>query len=126
MRHRGQAARNVPGADPAYEGLLVRLAQLSSGDDGLRRRREEKTVSPASYMFEGCALAWRLDGAGPPLVMIEGTGSYGTSANPLIDRLQKRYTCLSFDNRGLGASQPAGKELTVRQMARDALALMTH
>ena len=34
--------------------------------------------------------------------------------------------CLSLDNRGVGASVPAGKEVTVPQMARDTLALMDH
>src|SRR5579863_6773364 len=79
--------------------------------------------------FQGCRLAWRIEGAGPPLMMIQGVGAQGTAPNPLVEILQKHYTCLSFDNRGIGASQPVANEpmgmpLTVEQMAADALALM--
>jgi len=62
--------------------------------------------------FQGCRLAWRIEGAGPPLLMIQGVGAYGTAPNPLLELLKKHYTCLSFDNRGIGASQPAGMRLT--------------
>ncbi|HXG49557.1 MAG TPA: alpha/beta fold hydrolase, partial [Methylomirabilota bacterium] len=34
------------------------------------------------------------------------------------------YQCLTFDNRGLGRSQPPGGTLSIGQMAADALALM--
>lgn len=79
-----------------------------------------------TFQFEGCPLAYRIDGAGPPLVMIQGVGAYGTSPNPQIDLLMGRYQCLTFDNRGVGASVPAGKPVTVPQMARDTLALLDH
>jgi len=41
-----------------------------------------------------------------------------------VEILKKQYTCLTFDNRGIGASQPIGVRLSVEQMAADALALM--
>jgi len=77
-----------------------------------------------SLDFQGCRLAYRVDGSGPPLVMIQGVGAQGTSPNPQIERLAKHYACLSFDNRGIGASQPVGGPLTSTQMAKDTLALM--
>jgi pimeloyl-ACP methyl ester carboxylesterase len=58
--------------------------------------------------------------------MIQGVGAHGTAYNPQVEILKAHYTCLTFDNRGIGASQPAARELTVQQMARDALALMDH
>jgi len=67
-----------------------------------------------------------MEGAGPPLVMIQGVGSYGTAYNPQVEILKEHYSCLTFDNRGIGASQPAAKKLSVPQMARDTLALMEH
>jgi pimeloyl-ACP methyl ester carboxylesterase len=79
-----------------------------------------------TFEFEGCPLAYRLDGEGPPLVMIQGVAAYGTSPNPQIEILKHHYECLSFDNRGIGASQPAAREVSVPQMARDTLALMQH
>ena len=78
------------------------------------------------FEFEGCKFAYRIEGAGPPLVMIQGVGSYGTAYNPQVEILKEHYACLTFDNRGIGASQPAAKKLSVPQMARDTLALMEH
>lgn len=83
-------------------------------------------IQRGSLEFQGCHLAWRIDGTGPRLVMIQGVGAAGTSPNPQIERLAKHYSCLSFDNRGIGASQPAGRKLSVAQMAADTAALMDH
>ena len=58
--------------------------------------------------------------------MIQGVGAHGTSWNPQVEILKASYNCLTFDNRGIGASQPVGMKLTVHQMAADALALMDH
>ncbi len=41
-----------------------------------------------------------------------------------MEALAERYTCLSFDNRGMGQSQPAGARITVEQMTEDAAALL--
>jgi aminoacrylate hydrolase len=76
--------------------------------------------------FQGCRLAYRIDGAGPPLVLIQGVGAHGLGWNPQVETLRRHFACLTFDNRGIGASQPAGEQLTVEQMAADALALMDH
>ncbi len=74
--------------------------------------------------FQGTRLTYRIDGSGPPLIMIQGVGAHGTILNPQIEILSEHYQCLSFDNRGIGASQPAGKPLSTQQMATDVLALM--
>jgi pimeloyl-ACP methyl ester carboxylesterase len=80
-----------------------------------------------TFEFQGCRFAYRITGKGPPLVMIQGVGAFGvTDSNPQVQILEKHYTCLTFDNRGIGASQPAGMDLTVTQMAIDAIALMDH
>jgi pimeloyl-ACP methyl ester carboxylesterase len=79
-----------------------------------------------TFEFQGCRLAYRIQGTGPPLIMIQGVGAYGTAWNPQIEILEKHYTCLTFDNRGIGASQPPATHLSVGQMAADTLALMDH
>jgi pimeloyl-ACP methyl ester carboxylesterase len=38
--------------------------------------------------------------------------------------LQSDFRCVTFDNRGMGQSQPAGAEITVSQMAEDTLTVM--
>lgn len=78
------------------------------------------------FEYRGCNFAWRIEGAGPPIVIIEGVGAYGTSPSPLTAILKNRFTILSFDNRGIGASQPATAPLTIEQMSDDTLALMDH
>jgi pimeloyl-ACP methyl ester carboxylesterase len=65
-------------------------------------------------------------GSGPPLLNIQGVGVYGSSPAPLTEILKDRFTILSFDNRGVGRSQPAAAKLSVPQMTRDTLALMDH
>jgi pimeloyl-ACP methyl ester carboxylesterase len=77
-----------------------------------------------TFAFKGCRLAYRIVGKGPPLVMIQGAGAYGLGWNPQVEILAKHYTCLTFDNRGVGKSQPAGMPLSVEQMAADVDALM--
>jgi pimeloyl-ACP methyl ester carboxylesterase len=77
-----------------------------------------------SVEFEGCRFAWRVDGAGPPLVIIQGVGACGTSPNPQIELLASHYSCLGFDNRGIGMSLPAGRPLSLAQMAADVGAVM--
>lgn len=77
-----------------------------------------------SCAHKGCALAYEVRGSGPPVVFIQGLGIHGGAWKPQIDVLAANYECFSFDNRGLGGSQPRGCALTIEQMAEDTLALM--
>lgn len=72
----------------------------------------------------GCPLAYRVAGDGPPVVLIQGVGVHGDGWRPQVEALASSYRCLTFDNRGLGRSAPAGAPITVEQMAEDTLALM--
>lgn len=72
----------------------------------------------------GCRLAYRVSGTGPSVLFIQGTGLHGDGWRPQVDELSKRYRCLTFDNRGMGGSQPFGAPITVEQMAEDARVLM--
>ncbi len=74
----------------------------------------------------GCPLHYNVRGEGPPVVMIHGVGIHGSGSDPQTIPLAARFTCLSFDNRGIGASRPRGDALSVDRMARDTLALMDH
>lgn len=72
----------------------------------------------------GCTLSGSVDGEGPPVVWIQGVGVGGAGWRPQVEALSAHFRCLSFDNRGFGASQPLGGPLTVELMAEDVLALM--
>jgi pimeloyl-ACP methyl ester carboxylesterase len=77
-----------------------------------------------SHAHQGCHLAYEISGVGPPAIFIQGVGVHGGGWIPQIRTLAEHYECLSFDNRGLGRSQPLGARLTIQQMAQDTLALM--
>lgn len=71
-----------------------------------------------------CRLAYHVRGTGPRVLFIQGTGVHGDGWQPQVDALAAHYECLTFDNRGMGRSQPMGAPITVAQMAEDALTLM--
>lgn len=82
------------------------------------------TTREFSHEYGGCRLSYWLDGAGTPVLFIQGTGVHGAAWRPQINVLRDSHACLSFDNRGIGQSQPRGVAITIPQMARDALALL--
>jgi pimeloyl-ACP methyl ester carboxylesterase len=86
-------------------------------------------VAQASRVVDrhGCRLAYDLRGNpdGPPVLLIQGVGVHGAGWRPQVDALAADHHCATFDNRGMGRSQPVGdRALTVEQMADDALAVM--
>lgn len=72
----------------------------------------------------GCRLAFDVRGSGTAVLLIQGVGVQGDGWRPQTDALAQRYTCITFDNRGLGRSQPVGAPVTVAQMAEDARAVL--
>jgi pimeloyl-ACP methyl ester carboxylesterase len=75
---------------------------------------------PGHLEHRGCRLSYFVEGDGPPVVLIQGIGIGGAGWRPQVDGLGARWRCLCFDNRGFGASQPLGDEVTVELMAREA------
>lgn len=72
----------------------------------------------------GCRLAYDVAGTGPRVLFIQGTGVHGAGWRPQIEALQSQFSCLSFDNRGVGRSQPVGAPVSVALMAADAVAVL--
>lgn len=79
-----------------------------------------------SFEFAGCTFHFVVEGNGPPVVFIQGVGLHGRGWSPQTDQLHSEFQCLTFDNRGMGSSQPFGTRITVPQMAQDTLELMTY
>lgn len=71
-----------------------------------------------------CELSYWIRGTGAPVLFIQGVGVHGSGWTPQVEALAGRHQCVSFDNRGLGLSQPRGCGVTVEQMADDASAIM--
>lgn len=72
----------------------------------------------------GASLLYSRVGTGPPVLLIQGVGVVGNGWTPQIDGLRDRFTLVSFDNRGIGASVSRDGQLTIEDMAADALAIM--
>lgn len=73
---------------------------------------------------QNCRLAYRVQGNGPPVLFIQGVNTHGDGWQPQADGLSSRFTCLTFDNRGMGQSERGTDPLTVELMAADATAVM--
>jgi len=76
------------------------------------------------FQRDGCTLACDVEGEGPPVLLVHGVAVHGPGWRPQIDVLAPNFRCITLDNRGMGRSQPAGRHLSVEQMADDALAAL--
>jgi len=76
--------------------------------------------------LDGCPLHYTVRGEGPALLFIQGVGVPGGGWQPQIEALAREFTCVAFDNRGIGRSRPAGQRIRVERMAQDARAILDH
>lgn len=74
--------------------------------------------------LEGCPLHFSVQGRGPLVLLIQGVGVHGRGWTPQVEALAPRFTCVTFDNRGIGRSVPRGAPISVERMASDALAVL--
>lgn len=79
---------------------------------------------PSYADVDDARLAYSRRGDGPPVVLIQGVGVHGQGWRPQVDALAGKYSCLWFDNRGIGNSQPPARRLSVDRMARDTAAIL--
>jgi len=63
------------------------------------------------------------EGAGTPLILLQGAGVVGEGWRPQIDALRQHYTIAAPDNRGIGRSTYRASALTIGDMASDVLAI---
>lgn len=72
-------------------------------------------------------IAYYTRGSGDPLVMIMGfRGTMGVWDPALLDELEKHFTLILFDNRGIGMSTDTAEDkTTIQQMADDTAGLIT-
>lgn len=75
-------------------------------------------------LHNGCHLHFQVRGTGPAVLLIQGVGVHGDGWAPQVEELSGTFTCITFDNRGMGQSQPAAGRITVPVMADDALAVL--
>jgi aminoacrylate hydrolase len=78
----------------------------------------------ATLQVAGARIHYDKVGRGPVVLMLQGCGVVGEGWRPQVQGLSDRFTCVTIDNRGIGASETSDKALSVPQMATDALAVM--
>lgn len=68
-------------------------------------------------------VAYRVEGGGPPLYMVHGIGSRAVMWDSIIPALKDKFTCVSFDLRGHGASPVPAVPYSLAQLVEDVEAL---
>ncbi len=78
-----------------------------------------------AYTFcDGARLYWEEHGSGPPILLIMGLSFTHDMWFRILPTLATRGRVIVFDNRGVGQSDVPRGPYTIRQMARDALAVL--
>lgn len=72
----------------------------------------------------GLKLAYEVTGDGPPLLLIQGLGYSGWGWEPIVAPLAESYQVITFDNRGIGASDAPPGPYDTAIMAADAVSVL--
>jgi pimeloyl-ACP methyl ester carboxylesterase len=78
-----------------------------------------------TFVHDGLMLWYEESGAGAPVIFLAGTMGDHTQWDIVVPQL-KGLRSITPDNRDIGNSSVARRDYTVRDMARDVLALMGH
>src|SRR3990167_6918619 len=96
--------RRAPGALQAPQGVrLTRGAAARRLRQGSQRRAQgalSRGARQVSGVGSGLPLAHRIEGQGPPVVLLNGGMMTFASWEPIAARLRERYQALRFDFRG--------------------------
>src|SRR5258706_9870512 len=67
---------------------------------------------------DGARVAYRLNGQGPAVVLVNGTAALDVHWGPVIAELGKQRTVISLDYSGSGETTDDGSPLCLRKLAR--------
>jgi pimeloyl-ACP methyl ester carboxylesterase len=76
--------------------------------------------------LDDISLHYEIDGNGPPLLLLAGMLSDSATWGPFASLLTDRFTVIRPDNRTTGRTTPWNANVSVMQIAQDALTLMDH
>ena len=74
---------------------------------------------------EGARISWEEHGSGPPIVLIMGLSFSHEMWYRVLPCLTSSYRVILHDNRGVGRSDTPSGPYRIKQMARDAVAVMS-
>jgi 3-oxoadipate enol-lactonase len=79
-------------------------------------------------VINGINVEYQVDGTGTPLVWVMGTGMSGAAWRRYqVPHFLDRYTCITYDMRGVGATDcPTDRPYTPALLAEDLLGLLDH
>jgi len=73
---------------------------------------------------DGASIYYETRGVGSPLLLISGMGADHRAWDELLPELEKSYTCIAYDHRGVGNSTPRQADFSIRDLAADACELL--
>ena len=72
----------------------------------------------------GARVRYSVTGRGDAVLLIQGVGAVGGAWQPQVEALSDRYRVITFDNRGIGASEITDGSLSIESMADDAATIL--
>jgi pimeloyl-ACP methyl ester carboxylesterase len=69
-------------------------------------------------------LFWRVEGRGPPLMLVRGLGRSHRYFSPILPYLAEHFTVVMFDNRGAGQSDHPRGPYSTERMAQDCMKVL--
>lgn len=79
---------------------------------------------PTTETDAGTSVYYEVQGSGPPLLLLSGTGHDHTFWNGQLPFFTPRFTVLTVDNRGVGRTRVANHDYSLADMADDAAAVL--
>ena len=77
-------------------------------------------------LADGAELAVQVDGSGPDLLLVTGLGGTAAFWDPCLPALAKHFRVIRFDQRGIASSTRGTAATDIRQLGRDADAVLDH
>lgn len=75
-------------------------------------KRVTKTLTDPALVRRAEGPAYRRQGAGPALVLLQGVGESSVGRRPVLCDLAERYGVIAVDLQGFGASRPLRSGIT--------------
>jgi 3-oxoadipate enol-lactonase len=79
-----------------------------------------------TFTAQGISMYFEIRGQGKTTVFIAGFLSGGNTWSPLVKHLESRFSCLTFDNRGVGKSSAPKGRYTISMLSEDLLRLLDY
>lgn len=79
---------------------------------------------PVAKTSDNFGIYYEIQGDGPPLLLISGTGHDHTFWSHQLPFFEREFSCLVFDNRGMGRSSVPRPGYSLADMADDAVAVL--